>query len=337
VNFNKLRIRLMVLLVVVSVLPIILFALAVCSWILFAGGGLTDAFVDALFLHSMPGILSVIFVALAIAGSYAVSVKVSNLLKKAYEREKELEMQLIQKDKLATMGLLTAGIAHELNTPLASALLNTQMLKEDTKQSWPEHVEVLDSIEEEIKRGGNVVRSLLDFSRQSHMDSTVADVNDILSKLLDISDKLCFDKEITVTRNLAPGIPSARGNAGILHQIFMNIVSNAVEAMDGGGDMSVSTSYIPALHKIIVEIGDTGPGISKENIDGIFDPFFTTKASEDGTGLGLAISHSMVKKMGGDIRVTSSCVGQDASLRATGTVFSIELPVAHEDNKEGQE
>ena len=281
-------------------------------------------------------VLTVVFLVLAAAGAYIAARRIIALLRRSYNREKELEMQIIQKDKLAAIGLLTAGIAHELNTPLASALLNTQMLKEDTRTEWPDQVPVLNSIEEEIKRAGSVVRNILDFSRQTQVESAVTDVNSVLTKLLDISAKLCSEKSIFVRRELHPGIPLARGNASILHQVFMNVVSNAIEAMDNGGTLSVFSKFLPEQHKVVVDIKDTGPGISREHIDGVFDPFFTTKASEDGTGLGLAISYSMVKKMGGEIKVVSSCDERGNFPDEKGTIFSIELPVIEEDNPHNQ-
>ncbi|MDD4197385.1 MAG: histidine kinase dimerization/phospho-acceptor domain-containing protein, partial [Syntrophorhabdaceae bacterium] len=216
---NGLKLKLITEILLVSSSPLMLFVLA-------ASIVQKDAYRLA---------LASVFLFLGILAGCMATSRVIVLLQRSYDREKELEMQIIQKDKLAAIGLLTAGIAHELNTPLASALLNTQMLKEDTKKTWPDQTPVLDSIEEEIKRAGSVVRNLLEFSRQTQVQSTVTDVNGVLTKLLDISAKLCSEKGIHVHRNLVPGIPIARGNASILHQVFMNIVSNAIEAMEDGG------------------------------------------------------------------------------------------------------
>ncbi len=308
------------------------------DWTLIVEQDSAELFDEIRVFRNISGSFAGLFIILVVAGSYLTSVKISRLLKTKYEREKELELQLIQKDKLASMGLLTAGIAHELNTPLANALLSTQILKEDMRQAHPVFIETLASIEEEIKRGGTIVRNLLDFSRQSHTDSTVTDINDVLSKLLDIAQKLCSEKRIVVKRTFANRIPLANGNASILHQVFMNIVSNAVEAMESGGTLTVRTRYVEANQKVIAEIGDTGPGIPEENIGDVFDPFFTTKASEDGMGLGLAISYTMIRKMGGDIRVTSSGRKKENGLnRPTGTIFSVELPAHNGENPFGKD
>jgi len=279
-----------------------------------------------------------LLIALIILTGYIISKRIANLLKSAYHQNKELEIQLIQKDKLASMGLLTAGIAHELNTPFASALLYTQMLKEDMKNSSPSYTEKLSFIEEEIKRGSRIIRSLLDFSKQSQTDSFITDVNEVLYKLLNISERFCFDRKINVKQSLEEGIPLVKGNASILYQVFMNIITNAVEAMDNGGTLTVVTRYIQALQKVTVEIQDTGPGIPEEYLGDIFDPFFTTKSLAEGTGLGLAISYSMVRKMGGNIRVTSFCQKKnDSPSLPTGTTFTIELVVqknGYENNRE---
>jgi len=232
------------------------------------------------------------------------------------------------------MGLLTAGIAHELNTPLASALLYTQMLKEDARSTWPVALEKLSSIEGEIKRGSKIVKNLLDFSRQSQTDTVTTDVNEVLGKLLDISEQLCSDRGIEIKRTFEKKLPLVKGNANILHQVFMNIVANAVDAMEKGGTLSVLTRHIASLHKTVIEIQDTGTGIPEELLGDVFDPFFTTKPSGEGTGLGLAISYSMVRKMGGNIRATSTCATENSyPYQPTGTTFTIELPALDDDTQ----
>lgn len=297
------------------------------EWYLVAEQDSTEVFKDITGLRNLFAGFVVLLIALITLVGYLISTRIVRLLRSAYEQKKELEMQVIQKDKLASMGLLTAGIAHELNTPLASALLYTQMLKEEAKALRPASPEKLSSIEEEIKRSSKIVRNLLEFSRQSQTDSSTTDINEVLGKLLDISDQLCTDRGIDIKRNFQKELPLVKGNASILHQVFMNIVANAVDAMETGGVLTVATRHIAPLHKAVVEIQDTGTGIPEEFLNDVFDPFFTTKLSGEGTGLGLAISYSMVRKMGGNIRVTSTFYekGTIAS-QPTGTTFTIELP-----------
>lgn len=308
------------------------------GWYLVAEQDSAEVFKDITDLRNLFAGIVVLLIALITIIGYLISTRIVRLLKSAYEQKKELEIQVIQKDKLASMGLLTAGIAHELNTPLASALLYTQMLKEDFKNTSPASVEKLTSIEGEIKRGSKIVRNLLDFSRQSQTDSLTTDVNEVLGKLLDISQQLCADKGIKIKRTFEKDLPLVKGNASILHQVFMNIVANAVDAMERGGTLFVVTRYIPVLHRAVIEIQDTGIGIPEELLGDVFDPFFTTKLSGEGTGLGLAISHSMVRKMGGNIRVTSTCLkdGQNDP-QPTGTTFTIELPALDNDQQDTEE
>ncbi|NMC95229.1 MAG: hypothetical protein GYA68_12020 [Syntrophorhabdus sp.] len=282
------------------------------NWYLVGEQDATEVFKDVANLRNLFAGFVVLLIALITLIGYLISRKIVHLLKSAYEQKKELEIQVIQKDKLASMGLLTAGIAHELNTPLASALLYTQMLKEDARSTWPVALEKLSSIEGEIKRGSKIVKNLLDFSRQSQTDTVTTDVNEVLGKLLDISEQLCSDRGIEIKRTFEKKLPLVKGNANILHQVFMNIVANAVDAMEKGGTLSVLTRHIASLHKTVIEIQDTGTGIPEELLGDVFDPFFTTKPSGEGTGLGLAISYSMVRKMGGNIRATSTCATENS-------------------------
>lgn len=304
------------------------------NWYLVGEQDATEVFKDVANLRNLFAGFVVLLIALITLIGYLISRKIVHLLKSAYEQKKELEIQVIQKDKLASMGLLTAGIAHELNTPLASALLYTQMLKEDARSTWPVALEKLSSIEGEIKRGSKIVKNLLDFSRQSQTDTVTTDVNEVLGKLLDISEQLCSDRGIEIKRTFEKKIPLVKGNANILHQVFMNIVANAVDAMEKGGTLSVLTRHIASLHKTVIEIQDTGTGIPEELLGDVFDPFFTTKPSGEGTGLGLAISYSMVRKMGGNIRATSTCATENSyPYQPTGTTFTIELPALDDDTQ----
>jgi len=298
------------------------------GWIIVAEQDSEEAFAEINSLRRNVSGFVVMLILLTALTAWLLSNRIVGLLKKAESEKKELEMQIIQKDKLASMGFLTAGIAHELNTPLASALLYAQMLKEDIGESWPEHAESLDSVIEEIERGSNIVRNLLAFSRQSRISSTVTDVNEILTRLLEIARKVCSDRGIEVKHSLEHDLPFVSGDGAVLHQVFMNMVANAAEVMDNGGVLEITTRHVPVLNKVKVEIQDTGPGIPKAHIDKVFDPFFTTKKPGEGTGLGLAISYGMVRKMGGRIRVISIC-NQDRQEQTgpTGTTFVVELPV----------
>ncbi|MEE4362657.1 MAG: ATP-binding protein [Desulfotignum sp.] len=257
-----------------------------------------------------------------------ISTVIVNILKAKYQYEKELEFQVIQKEKLASLGLLTSGLAHELNTPLANALLYTQIAKEELSESGDEKVhQRLATVIDEVRRGSTIIRNLLDFSRHSQKDDSTTDSNKIVAKLLDITRPHCGAKDIRVTAELEPAIPFVKADASTFQAILTNLVANAVEAMEKGGVLTVKTRYIPAVKKIKIEVADSGPGIAPEKLNKIFDPFFTTKKPGDGIGLGLFVSYEMARKLGGDIRVISATREQ---AKKPGTVFTLELPAAQD-------
>ncbi len=255
-----------------------------------------------------------------------ISTIIVNILKAKYQYEKELEFQVIQKEKLASLGLLTSGLAHELNTPLANALLYTQIAKEELAESKNEKIHhYLSTVIDEVRRGSKIIRNLLDFSRHSQRDDQATDSNKIVTKLMDITRPHCTAKNISVITALEPEIPFVKADASTFQAILTNLVANAIEAMAKGGVLTVKTRYMPAVQKIKIEVADSGPGIARQEVTKIFDPFFTTKKPGDGTGLGLFISYEMARKLGGDIKVISA-TKEDAA--RSGTIFTIELPVA---------
>jgi signal transduction histidine kinase len=249
-----------------------------------------------------------------------------NFLKAKYRYEKELEFQVIQKEKLASLGLLTSGLAHELNTPLANALMYTQIAREELDETGPDLrtiQERLSTVADEVRQGSRIVRNLLDFSRHTQGDLQRTDANRILTKLMDISGPHCTSRQIKVELALEKGMPDICVDPSTLQAILTNLVANAVEAMPHGGILKITTRYVPVLKIVKIEIADTGPGMDKEELTKIFTPFYTTKKPGEGTGLGLFVSHEMARKLGGDIKVMSST---RESGRKSGTVFTIEFP-----------
>ena len=269
------------------------------------------------------GVLTAIIVFIL---AFFVSTIIVNILKSKYQYEKELEFQVIQKEKLASLGLLTSGLAHELNTPLANALLYTQIAKEELTESGTETKviqERLTTVIDEVRQGSKIVRNLLDFSRHTQSDAQTTDVNKTLTKLMNIAGPHCASNKIHVNNELEKGMPEIKADASTLQAILTNLVANAIETMPDGGTLKIKTRYVPVLKTIKIEIADSGPGIPKNVLTKIFDPFFTTKKQGKGTGLGLFVSHQMARKLGGDIKVISSTA--DSSIN-TGTVFTVELP-----------
>ncbi len=255
-----------------------------------------------------------------------ISTIIVNILKAKYQYEKELEFQVIQKEKLASLGLLTSGIAHELNTPLANALLYTQIAKEELDESGIEKIIIqqrLSTVVDEVRQGSKIIKNLLDFSRHTQNDAQTTDVNKTLIQLMRIAGPHCASSKIKVEKELEDNMPDIKADSSTLQAILTNLVANASEAMSNGGILRLKTRYVPVLKTIKIEIADTGTGISKDELKKIFNPFFTTKKQGEGTGLGLFISHEMARKLGGDIKVISS-TGNDSI--NSGTVFTVELP-----------
>ena len=255
-----------------------------------------------------------------------ISSVIVNILKAKYQYEKELEFQVIQKEKLASLGLLTSGLAHELNTPLANALLYTQIAKEELDESGTGTKiiqERLSTVVDEVRQGSKIVRNLLDFSRHTQSDAQTNDGNKILTKLMDIAGPHCASNKIEVVIELEKGMPDIRADASTIQAILTNLVANAIEAMPDGGTIRLKSRYVKVLEMIKIEIADSGPGIPKDELIKIFNPFFTTKKPGEGTGLGLFVSYEMARKLGGDIKVISST--RDNSVNS-GTVFTVELP-----------
>jgi signal transduction histidine kinase len=240
--------------------------------------------------------------------------------------KKVLEEQMQHAEKLRSLGTLTAGVAHELNTPLGNILLNAQMLIEDLGDKDGAHVEMLRLIESQAKQGSTIVKGLLEFSRQSRLSVEAADVNEILADLLKITESKLRLSNIELVKTFDGSIPNLRTDIGKLQQVFINIISNAVWAMPGGGKLAITTAFDVKTGKITAEFSDTGCGIPNENLGKIFDPFFSTREAGKGTGLGLAISYGIVKGMNGDIQVKSIAAG-DGSRQSSGTTVTVSLPV----------
>lgn len=209
---------------------------------------------------------------------------------------------LVQAEKLTSLGQLAAGIAHEINNPLTNASLSVQTLKKyfRTESDRQDIVEKLDSVERNLDRASVIAQELLQFSHQREYDFVSVDILTVLHSTLTLLQyKL---KPVTIIPNLVV-VPNIMGNPGKLLQVFINILSNAVEAMPGGGKIFITTSLRGST--VIVEIRDTGKGISAENLSKVFDPFFTTKEIGSGTGLGLSICYGIIRQHNGTIDISS--------------------------------
>ena len=229
---------------------------------------------------------------------------------------KRLESQLIQSEKMAAIGQLAAGIAHELRNPLAIVMNALYDLGQIIDTTNPEVVEDLRIAEEEIGRAQAIIKNLLEFSRESGAELEPVDVNEFLTRTLQLMQKYLLDNGVRVRTSLDPIAPCL-ANANAMRQILLNLITNAVQAMPQGGELELRTGVAPD-NRIRLEVRDTGVGIPPEHLQDIFDPFYTTKAPGQGTGLGLSVVHSILRRYRGEIRVASE-VG-------VGTTFTIDLP-----------
>jgi two-component system NtrC family sensor kinase len=246
------------------------------------------------------------------------------LEKKVEERTKELrEMQehLIQSEKLASLGKLAAGIAHEINNPLGGILIYSHLLLEDTSKKSP-HYENLKKIVKETSRCKDIVKGLLEFARPKEPEMTLININNAVDRSLAIVEGQTIFQNITIGKAYASDLPKIVADESQLQQVFMNIIVNAAEAMDGKGKLTLGTSINTDRTHIEIEISDTGHGIKEEDKKRLFEPFFSTKEVGKGTGLGLAISYSIIQKHQGTIEVESQ--------EGKGSAFTIKLPVTKE-------
>jgi len=230
-----------------------------------------------------------------------------------------LEEQLQQREKLSSIGLLAAGVAHEVNTPLTGVSSYTQMLLGMLNENDPKHA-LLQKVRTQAERATNIVNNLLNFSRTgSATEFAETDVARVLDDTVQLLEPQLRRSQIEIVRCYAEDAPEAYANAGKLQQIFTNLILNARDAIPDGGRITVSTGTADD-GSLVAEISDTGIGIAPENVAKIYDPFYTTKGVGQGTGLGLAVSYGIVQEHAGRISVDST--------PGRGTTFRITLPTA---------
>ena len=242
-------------------------------------------------------------------------------LSQTVEELKTTQEQLIQNEKMASIGTLTAGVAHEINNPLNFIMGAYIGLDNYFKEKGSEDVNktdiLLKSIKEGIDRASKIVNGLNQFSRKSDTLKENCDIHLILENCLVMLHNKIKNK-ITVKKDFTKDVTVIKGNVGKLHQVFINILTNAFQAIKDSGEISILTKKYNG--KIIVEITDNGCGIKKEHIKHVVDPFFTTKSPGEGTGLGLSIAYSIIKEHKGEIKITSEL--------DKGTTVTIEIPVS---------
>jgi two-component system, NtrC family, sensor kinase len=228
-----------------------------------------------------------------------------------------MEEQMTQTEKLTSLGLLAAGVAHEVNTPLAVISNYIQMLAKQMPEGDPRQ-SLIEKIVKQTFRASEIVNNLLNFSRTGAAEAADVDVNRVVEETLSLVAHPMKTARIQIVQELSESLPTVRGSANKLQQVFLNLFLNARDAMPAGGLLEVRT----AAHNgsVEIEIADTGAGIAREDINRIFDPFFTTKPNGRGTGLGLSVSYGIIKEHAGKIDVRST--------PGKGTSFHVEFPAA---------
>jgi two-component system, NtrC family, sensor kinase len=232
------------------------------------------------------------------------------------QRER-MEEQMSQTEKLTSLGLLAAGVAHEVNTPLAVISNYIQMLAKQMPEGDPRQ-SIIDKIVKQTFRASEIVNNLLNFSRTGAAEASSVDVNRVVEETLSLVAHPLKAAQIQVVKELGESLPPVHGSANKLQQVFLNLFLNARDAMPGGGMLEVRTASQNG--SVEVEIADTGAGIAREDLNRIFDPFFTTKSNGRGTGLGLSVSYGIIKEHAGKIDVRST--------PGKGTSFHVEFPAA---------
>jgi two-component system NtrC family sensor kinase len=258
-------------------------------------------------------------VALAANGLPGADPPSALLVGRDMTQEREMRLRLMESDRLAAVGELVAGVAHEVNNPLCSISAFAQLLLRDDELT-PTHRESIEVIRAETTRASQVVKDLLTFARRSDPQREPLDLNGVVARTLRLRRYQFAEASVRVQQELAPELPAVLGDARQLQQVCLNLVTNAVHAMTsrGGGTLTMRTSH--AEGGVVLEVVDTGPGISPGARAHVFEPFFTTKGEGEGTGLGLSVSYGIVKAHGGTIEVADS--------GPLGTTFRVRLPAA---------
>jgi len=236
---------------------------------------------------------------------------------KVYQELETTHHQLVQTEKIASLGRMAAGVAHEINNPLAGILIYAELLARELEPGSIVR-ENVDIVIGQTMRCQQIVQRLLDFSRQSLWQKQPLDINEKIRRCVDLVRNQAFFHNIEISLQLAPELPQIIGDAGQLQHVFTNLLLNAADAMSGTGKITIFSSPTLRHDGVVLRFVDTGVGIPPENIDKIFEPFFTTKPPGKGTGLGLSIVYGIIQRHGGEIKAESA--------PGCGTTFTITLP-----------
>jgi len=235
----------------------------------------------------------------------------------------DVQEDLIQAEKLTSLGQMAASIAHEVNNPLAGVLVYTKLLAKNVASDTitkEKSLNYLNKMDVELTRSSKLIRNLLDFARQSTPTLRLVDTNQVFERAFSIVGHQADLQNIEVNKELSPGLPKVMADFDQLQQVFTNLIMNAIQAMSQGGKLILRTS-VSNDDQLKIEVQDTGIGISQENMRKLFTPFFTTKEKGKGVGLGLAVAYGIIQRHQGRIEVHSE--------EGKGTTFTIHLEAYH--------
>lgn len=295
------------------------------KWLLVLKANLADSMGFYLTLRNRVFIIVGIIIVLSLSAAVAISVALSRNLEQADKEHAANSMQFAHVEKMATIGRLAAGIAHEINNPLQMITSQAGWISELLPDEDPaavknmaEYKNAVEKIRHHVKRAGTITHRLLGFSKKMTAQQDRVHINELMSETLSFVEREAENNSISIIRNFSPELPATMTDGPQLQQVFLNLINNALDAVGPEGVVEINTRK-NAKGCLVIECADNGPGIRPENLEQIFDPFFTTKDPDKGTGLGLYISYDIVKKLGGTISVENRKGG--------GALFKIILPV----------
>jgi two-component system NtrC family sensor kinase len=295
------------------------------EWSLMVEQDSSEAFQEIRHLKNIILTISLITILIIISFARFASGKVVKILERYDQEFKKQQKQIMRAERLAAMGQLAAGVAHEINNPLGGIsnclkLISTKINKPNPEpKDFQDSIKYLRTSEQELNRCIWIVRNFLSFSKRPNLKPVAANINSVIQELIALIEPQAKVQNILITKKLGLDLPPIKVDAQQLHQALMNVILNSLEAMTHGGELKICTEYDRRDKTIKIDIIDTGVGIPEENLPRLFEPFFSTKPEGKGTGLGLPIVYEIIDEHNGSIEVESSL--------SKGTIFTIKLPI----------